>query len=774
MRRIFIILWLIITCIAGGYLLLRIHDGLTFSTDLMALLPHEEQDQVLQRADDIVTKSLSQRILLFVGHKNREEARSASMKIKHSLANSGLVELTADGFDKDRLKTIGKLYFPYRFGLLSEEYRYKLQEGKGQEIATRALSQVYGLVGMAGGKLLQNDPFLLLPNFFTSLPLPFSRLELDDGMLSLNDDGKTWVLITGQLRGDAFALDTQKQLEEVYEQATKTQIAEHSGLEILHLGAVFYAKDGAEKAMQETSLISIISTLGIILLVLVVFRAASPLWLTLLVIGVGVMVALSASLWVFGELHIGALLFGVSLIGVSVDYSLQYFSELFSPNSGLSYARLLRVRSAISIGAATTIIGYLTLFLAPFPGLHQVAVFSVIGLIAAWLTVILWLPALDKSTIPNHGGRLLAIAEKIMNFWQNSCYHRIRIYILGLALLLVVAGYLRFHTDDDVRRMQSLSPALVEEQELIQKRIGSTQSNQFFLIQAPTNELALQHEEELAEKLVLQVKNGALSGFQSPASYISSARRQMENRELVRKQLYPLLAKQITALQLKNAPQLLDGNAPVLTLSAINNAQSPLSFLSLMLLSGEEKGEVVHVVMLEGVKDIPALANLAKNMEGVRFVDPVGDFSNLLGKYRSRALALIVLSALFMTPLLFWRYGVKGGFLVMLPSLLAVILTPALTALMGEAFTFFDAFGLVLVLSIGVDYAVFFAETTPERKNVTILAVALAAITTMLSFGLLALSQMLAVRHFGLTLLIGIALAFLFAPIARSAAREKQ
>src|SRR5579872_6883407 len=127
MRRALLFLWLIVVCIAGNYLLLRMHDGLKFRTDLMALLPHEEQDPVLQRADEAVTQALSQRVLFLVGHKDREQARAASSEIKHALVDSGLIQLMSDGFDKDRMKEMGKLYFPYRYGLLSEEDRNRLQ-----------------------------------------------------------------------------------------------------------------------------------------------------------------------------------------------------------------------------------------------------------------------------------------------------------------------------------------------------------------------------------------------------------------------------------------------------------------------------------------------------------------------------------------------------------------------------------------------------------------------------------------------------------------------
>jgi predicted exporter len=116
-----------------------------------------------------------------------------------------------------------------------------------------------------------------------------------------------------------------------------------------------------------------------------------------------------------------------------------------------------------------------------------------------------------------------------------------------------------------------------------------------------------------------------------------------------------------------------------------------------------------------------------------------------------------------------WRYGLKSAPFVMAPPLLAVLLTPALRAWFGGSFTFFDGMALVLVLSIGVDYSIFLAETSPRRQSVTMLAVVMAAATALLSFGLLAFSSVQAVHTFGSTMLIGILLAFLLSPLARAA-----
>ena len=91
--------------------------------------------------------------------------------------------------------------------------------------------------------------------------------------------------------------------------------------------------------------------------------------------------------------------------------------------------------------------------------------------------------------------------------------------------------------------------------------------------------------------------------------------------------------------------------------------------------------------------------------------------------------------------MLAWRYGARGAFWTILPPIIAALLVPAVISLGGEPFTFFHAMGLVLVVAIGVDYTIFCAETPRGHHSVTMLAILLATITTLLSFGLLGCQQ---------------------------------
>jgi predicted exporter len=764
LTRILAVAWLAIVVSALGYLAVRLHDGLPLRTDLLALLPREDQDPVLQRANDAVSRALARRVVVLVGDPSREVARDAATRLAADMTATGLLDPIGDALDADRLKRLGTLYFPYRRGLLAEADRKLLAAGQGEEVATKALAQAFGIGGIADSSLLRADPFLLLPSFFADLPLPLTRLRMDDGMLTATDGNMTWILVMTSLAHEPFALDVQERLVGAFNASSAALRAAHRELQIRRL----VAEAGSRTAIAEASMLATASLVGTILLIVVVFRRVRPLLLNLLVVGVGITAALAGSLIIFGELHVAALLFGTSLIGIAVDYGLFYTSSVFDPAGGTPLERLQRVMPAIILALMAALLGYGALALAPFPGLRQIAVFSVIGLLAAVATVLLWLPRLDVNRPARHLAGLLTAAGWMYTFWEAPRWRRARALLLLAALAIALGGLVRFHTDNDVRRMQALSPELLRDQDDIRRLIGTTAATQFLLVEGADDETTLRREEAVAPILARLRADGALVGAQMPAGFVPSAERQRENQTLVRMQLDELfLARQRAALGMEpGATETAAANPGFLTLNEALASKAVPMLRDLVLAPG------LHVVALQGLASPDAVRAAFTGVAGVRLIDPTADFSALLGKYQQRALLLTALSAVLMFAGLSLRYGWKGAGWVMVPSAVAISLAPAILMLIGQAFTFFHAMALVLLLSIANDYAIFSAESPATRRSVTLLAVWMAALTTLLSFGLLAVSRVPAVHNFGSTMLIGILLAFFAAPLASRGRRK--
>src|SRR5690606_38115642 len=142
----------------------------------------------------------------------------------------------------------------------------------------------------------------------------------------------------------------------------------------------------ASQARHEISTVGVGSTAGIVALLLFVFRRPRPLLLSLLALMTGTATAVLACLLVFGRIHLVALIFGASLVGVAIDYTLHWLGNRFRGGAIQPLAEAVLLR-ALGVALLTSVLGFGLLTLAPFPGLRQIALFFAAGLSGAWLTV---------------------------------------------------------------------------------------------------------------------------------------------------------------------------------------------------------------------------------------------------------------------------------------------------------------------------------------------------------------------------------------------------
>ena len=761
MRALAAAAWAALVLAAGVHVAWLSTDGLRLGSDLLALLPQEDRDPARRAAAEAVTASINRRFVLLIGHPDRAAARAAAARIAAGLKDAGVAD-PEPGASGDLAAEAGRLYFPHRAGLLSPSDRQRLRDGRGREIADRALGQIFGPAGAGGAALLRSDPFLLLPAFLTALPLPHSRFRPDDGMLTARDGGVWWVLLAWRLRGEAYALARQNTLVAALDDGYARARRDHPDLTMLRTGAVFFAHAGARSALGEMTRIGMVSVLGIVVMILAVFRSAGPLWQSLLAIAVGILCALSVCLAAFRDLHVVALLFGSSLIGMTVDYSLHYCCEAFAADTE-PRRRLRHVLPGMTLGVATTLIGYLALLLAPFPGLRQIAVFSAVGVGASFATVVLWFPLLDRRGYSPAGARWVRLTQAVWSLRDTKRFRAVVGLLFGLLAVAAALGAGRIEAVDDIRRMQSPPPDLLRQQAEIRRLTGIATATGYFLVRAPDAETALRREETLASRLDGLRAAGVVTGYRGPAGFVPSAARQRDNARLVRDRL----ESRYLGLHLDRLGLSADAVRPGNEGKALtpDEAARAIPILRDLVVASDGSG-VSHVVLLDNPTDAGRLRAAADGVDGVGFIDPAGDYSRLLRSYRQAAMMLIAVSVVLMIGALSLRYGLRGSLRVMAPPAAAVALTPGLLALAGRGFSFFDAMALVLVLAIGVDYTVFCAEASGARRAVTLVAVTLAAISTLLSFGLLAFSDTAAVQAFGATMLCGIALAFVFSPFA--------
>ncbi|HYY61079.1 MAG TPA: MMPL family transporter, partial [Burkholderiales bacterium] len=392
---------------------------------------------------------------------------------------------------------------------------------------------------------------------------------------------------------------------------------------------------------------------------------------------------------------------------------------------------------------------------------------ALVGLAASYLTVLWLLPAFMQRPSTRDPQLATGWAARLLDRW--SAILRAR-YALIAALALAAAcvpGWLSLRANDDVRLLISRDPELAQQEAAIRALTGLDAGGRFFLVRGADEEQVLQREAALVQRLRALEHTGALARHQAVSDHVPPRARQEEDRALVAKRVFgepQALLRELAqvgypAASAKSLVQDFERAREPLTVAAWLDSplSTPMRHLWLQDLPAS-------VVTLHGERDALATAQIATGLDGVTLVDKAGSVSALLGWYRASALPGLLIAAAAVLLVLVLRYRREAPRL-MLPVVLALLLSAAIFGYSGQPLTVFAIGGWLLTLGIGINYAIFLREGM-ERRGATAMAVMLSGSTTLLAWGLLALSGVPALRQFGFALLTGIAGAVLLTPLA--------
>jgi predicted exporter len=757
----------------NGYLWWQ--ERFTPDTDILALLPAERRDPLRQRALGQMVEAGRQKVVVLIGAADWDEARRAAAEYRNVLAPFNHLIDAAETHADQSASDFFAFFKKHRLALLSIQDAAALSAEKQEFWLDTALGRLYSPFAGPTALAWHDDPFGWFGNWIQERARE-TPVRPRDGVLSVSDGERHYVLLPLTLRVPAFALAGQQAVMPVLYRARQAAQQTAQSIDIIEAGVVLHAAAAASQARWEMKLIGIGSLAGILLLIWLTFRSLKPIALVALSIAVGYLGALSISSLLFERLHLTTLVFGSSLIGVAQDYGIYFFCRRIGADAPLDSGNLLRrILPALILTLVTTLIGYLGLVLTPFPGLRQMALFSASGLIFAWLTVVFWFPGLVQASSLSDRG----VAERcrlVLMRWPRCAPGRLA---SGAALAfagLIGFGALRLSVQDDIRALHNPPKELLDDQIKLGKILDLASPAQFFLLRGASAEALLEREESLKRRLDSLVERKQLGGYQAISNWVASARRQQARRESIEQIIshgdgaLALLAERIGAEKkwLSAARARLREAAAPLTIEEFFNAPASRPWRHLWL--GQVGQEYASIIALRGVtrENLAALAQAAAGLEGVEWVDQVSEISSLLGDYRRYMGWVILLSYLAVYALLYPRYR-QNSWRVLAPTALASLIAVAVLASAGLGLQLFHILALMLLLGIGVDYGIFMQEPDSQQDGAAWLAVTVSAFSTLLSFGLLSLSKTPALRAFGLTMAIGIGAVALIVPCFRKA-----
>ncbi|WP_028695672.1 MMPL family transporter [Pseudomonas cremoricolorata] len=757
--RLFLILLLAVLGAAAW----QWHAGAPVSADLMTLVPGDSHDPLVQRAEQRMQEPLNRELLVLVGHAERSQALALSERLAKRWQASGLFEKVQWSLQTD-LSALRTQLLQGRVALLSAADRQQLLE-QPQAFIEQRLERLYD--PFAGFSLVPNqDDWLGLTGLIqNSQPRPANvQLDTASGALVAEAEGKQWVLLRARTQGNAFDMQLPLQVADLLD-ASRAEAAQ-AGAQLYAASGLLHAAHGQRQATQEITWVGGGATLGILLMLLLAFRRWQAL-LAFVPVLVGMLFGAVACVALFGKMHVMTLVLGSSLIGVAVDYPLHYLSKSWSLRPWRSWSAVRLTWPGLSLSLATSCIGYLALAFTPFPALTQIAAFSAAGLVGAYLSAVCLLPALLGRVELQPAAWPLRLAERLTGLRERLLRVVPSAVLLGLLLAFSAAGLWQLHSRNDIRQWVGSPPQLLEEAQAVARITGYQPTSQFYLVRGDDQTQLLERLQALSGKLDELVALGKLKGYMSISQLLASEPAQQQMQAAVAQlaqHWQPLLDIGVPPAALDAEVQQLQ-KLPLLDIDHV--LAGPLGEAWRPLWLGQDGNGVAAVISLQGLGDVALLGLLAEDQPGVQLVDRLGDLNRLFAATQLSAAELKLLSCALILLLLIVPFGFGGALRLVALPLLAALCSLACLGWLGQPLTLFSLFGLLLVTAISVDYAILMRERIGGAA-VSLLGTLLAALTTWLSFGLLALSSTPAVSNFGLAVSLGLVFSFLLAPWAAS------
>lgn len=541
---------------------------------------------------------------------------------------------------------------------------------------------------------------------------------------------------------------------------------------LLLAGPGVFAVAARDTIKSEVIRLSVLGSLAVFMLLLAIYRSLATVLLGLAPVASGALAGIAAVSLGFGVVHGITLGFGATLIGEAVDYSIYLFIQ--SPSDSRLWAS--RFWPTIRLGMLTSVAGFASLLFSGFPGLAQLGLYSIVGLLTAAAVTRFVLPALQpgifcRRDFAPFGLRLLDGIQ-----WAR------RWRWLPAALSVVACVMVFWHRDGLwSHELAALSPVSAADQALdasLRAGLGAPDGGYLAIVSGQDREAALAAAEKLGASLQALAAQGVIAGFTSPALFLPSADTQQARLSSLPSpdELQRRLRGAVSGL-----PVRADRFAPFLADMESARRGGPLRLADLQ---GTSFALVVDGLLLRQDQRWLALLPLRTPIDAVAvrraiaasgladawFVDIKQEANRLYAGYLREAVAfsLAGLAAIIVLLRVALR-SVKRVARVMAPLLIAVLVVVAGLALAGQPLTLLHLVGLLLTVAVGSNYALFFdrgrQEAGGKLEPRTMASLLFATIATVAGFGLLAFSPVPVLAAIGVTVAPGAVLALVFSAL---------
>ena len=763
-----IVLWLVFL-LACGVLISRAH----FTTDLSAFLPRTptpEQKLLMDQLRDGLTSRL-----ILVGIEGADAPTRARLsKQTAALLRADPAFVTVNNgepvnTERDRAYLFNHRYLlspavtPDRFGVAG------LHAALGDTIDL--LSSPAGLLVKS---MLPRDPtgeMLRLLDQFNSGSQP----TLMDGAWASRDGARALMLM--QTRAPGSDTDAQELAMAAIRQAFDSAAGAPPSARLVMTGPGVFSVTARNTIQSQVSRLSILGTALIATLLLLVYRSFTALALGLLPVITGALAGIAAVSLGFGSVHGITLGFGTALIGEAVDYSIYLFVQ--SEHENPDQQRWIeRFWPTIRLGVLTSIVGFASLLLSGFPGLAQLGLYAIAGLVAAATTTRFVLPHLLPRNFRIHD--VSAIGARLVRWTRRAASLRLPAAVLLLAACAVLVLGRASLWNDKISSLSPVSQADVALDTRLRADMGAPDVRYLVVVTGQSREQVLHAAGQVSTLLQTQVDQGELAGFESPSRYLPDIATQRARQASLPPPdvLETRLAQAVQGLPVRAslfAPFVAEVAAartqPLLRSTDLEQTSMAMAVQALLIEQNHQWNALLPLTAPEAAEinaDKIRAALGTTGLPNVLFVDMKAESDRLYAGYLHEAIALSLGGLCAIVGLLLVLRPPARVVRIVAPLGAAVITVAAGLIAAGQQLVILHLVGLLLVVAVGSNYALFFDHSSAASASVsprTLASMLFANLTTVAGFGVLAFSKVSILQAMGITVAPGVILALIYAAI---------
>ena len=719
-----------------------------FQADILALLPQSEQ-VTLHNAEAHFFERNKTLVIISIAKDNAEQAYDSLQKQLQQQTWFNDVKTN------DNLIQTLQFYLPYKGLLLSSNFSNAIQSQL--TYGTYSQQKLSEVVNPFINESIAHDASLSVADFVEQAITKQSVLSEENGRLvSYALDEKRFFIIFNVDKQALNVVDAIIVANEV-KQLIASTTAQYADSEIHYSGVLFHTAENSSQAQFELSFFGSLSLLAMLSMVYFVFRTKKALLAVSLTIANALAYGFIVLVLLFDSVHIISLVFGVTLIGISIDYCFHILTEYneSASDSEIKAAQKHAIKKSILLGFFTTALGYLLLTLAPISLFSQVAVFVVAGLAGAIIAVFTLLPLI--TFIPTENSRVASLVAKLIKILKQLQSRKILVLILvSLVIgLFFVAKPLQFN--DSIADLNGSSRQLIDNERLHKAALSQNNVSRLF-IRADSVESLLQKEEQVRATINSDYPEAKLTGI---TDWLPSKKRQQQNQneltQAVQSHVFSSW-EDITGLTID-----LKATDKVLSYQAIEN--SPVaSYVTPYFYQDQSHDDYVSLLQVVNIKPNVLTQLIATYNGDVILFDKAENISQLMTESRQSLLFWFIVALAVFAGMSLIKFGVQVALNQILVLALSIFSALMLSYLIQGPLNLFNVLAMMLILALAIDYLIFYQYRGFLSSNV--LAISLSALSSLFVFGILVFSNTPAVYSFGLTVMLGIASIFILAPLS--------